>query len=184
MKEKITAQMISDTETDPNEFLIFHKEIMSDMGRIRNIIKSSLNEIEPGVFITRCEQILFYIPTIPRTLQKSGRKEQKERIDKYKAYLREEFEKNKKILEIIKDKKILLYLISYLDKNHYKKYDVDNLPRHFCNVLKEFIGDDSNIQILISEKKEVDTKDIQSNLCEQFLVFIAHESFKEYLFTK
>lgn len=184
MKEKITAQMISGTETDANDVFIYHKEIDTDTKRIQNIIKTSLNEIEPGVFITRCEHVLFYIPTIPRTLQKSGRKKQKERIDKYKAYLRKEFEKNKKILEIIKDKKILLYLISYLDKNHYKKYDVDNLPRHFCNVLKEFIGDDRNIQILISEKKEVDTKNIQSNLCEQFLVFIAHESFKEYLFVK
>lgn len=184
MNNRITREMLSNNEKDANIFLICHKEIMSDMKRLQNIINSSLNEVEPGVFITRCEHILFPIPTIPRTLQKRSNKRQKERIERYKTYLRKEFEKHKEALEIVRGKKILLYIIAYLSKKRHKDLDVDNIPKHFCNVLKEFIGDDKLIQLLILEKREVDTKNIESELCEEFLIFITHESFKEYLFAK
>ena len=181
---RITRKMLSDTETDANEFLIYHKELVTDYTRFDNIIKSSLNEVKPGVFITRCEHLLFPIPTIPRTLQKRSNKQSKERIEKYKSYLRKEFEKKKKILNIVKDKEILLYIVAYLSKKRHTGLDVDNLPKHFCDVLKEFIGDDKLIQLLIVEKHEVDTKNIEEELCEEFLIFIAHDSFKGYLFVK
>ncbi len=73
-------------------------------------------------------------------------------------------------------------MISYLSKKRMKDHDVDNFPKHFCDILKEFTGDDSLIQLIISEKRELDIKDIQSNLCEEFLIFITHESFRKYLF--
>jgi Holliday junction resolvase RusA-like endonuclease len=183
MNNKITREMLSDDEKDANKFLICHKEIITDMERLQKIIKSSLNKVKPGVFITRCEHILLPIPTIPRTLQKRSGKQQKERIEKYKSYLRKEFEERKEGLKLVKDKKILLYIIAYLSNQRHKDLDVDNIPKHFCDVLKEFIGDDKLIQLLILEKREVDTKNIESELCEEFLIFIAHESFKEYLFT-
>ena len=78
----------------------------------------------------------------------------------------------------------MLYIVAYLSKKRHMGMDVDNLPKHFCDVLKEFIGDDNLIQLLIVEKCEVNTKDIDGELCEEFLIFIAHESFKKYLFSK
>jgi Holliday junction resolvase RusA-like endonuclease len=184
MDNRITREMLNSDEKDANKFLIYHEEIISDLEKLRDIINSSLNEVEPGVFITRCEHILFPLPTIPRTLQKRSKKQQKERIEKYKTYLRKEFEKRKRDLELVKDKKILLYIIAYLSKKRHKDLDVDNIPKHFCDVLKEFVGDDKLIQLLILEKREVDTKNIESELCEEFLIFVAHESFKKYLFAK
>ena len=184
MKNKITRRMLNDKVTDANKFLISHKEIITDIERFENIIKSSLNEVKPRVFITRCEHLLFPILTIPRTLQKRSNKQSKERIEKYKSYLRNEFENKKEILNIVKDKEILLYIVAYLRKKRHTGLDVDNLPKHFCDVLKEFIGDDKLIQLLIVEKREVDTKNIEEELCEEFLIFIAHESFKKYLFSK
>ena len=135
MNNKITRKMLSDTVTDANEFLICHKEIISDMERLQKIIQSSLNEVKPGVFITRCEHLLFPIPTIPRTLQKRSKRHQKERIEKYRAYLRKEFNRRKDALDIVKDKKILLYIIAYLSEKRVEGLDVDNIPKHFCDFI-------------------------------------------------
>ena len=73
-----------------------------------------------------------------------------------------------------------LYIIAYLDKEHYKKYDVDNLPKHFCDALNYFVGDDSKIQTLVVEKKQIKSKKpIKSDYLEQFFVCVADKHYKK-----
>ena len=77
---------------------------------------------------------------------------------------------------------MILYFIAYLHQKNYERMDVGNIPYHFCNTLEKFMGDDKNIQILIAEKKEVAYKDIEPGICEEFLIFLTHASYKKYLF--
>lgn len=157
-------------EKDRNKISILHDELVADLERFSKIFPDNKDALP------------FFIPTIPRTLQRHGGK-QKERIERYKAYLEEQFEALEENLVKFKDsKEILLYIIAYLDKNHYKKYDVDNIPKHFCDSLKKFIGDDSKIQTLIIEKKQIKSKKpIKSDYLEQFFVFISKTNCKRCL---
>ena len=66
----------------------------------------------------------------------------------------------------------------------WKNYDVDNIPKHFCDVLKEFTSDDERgdrfIETLIVEKRLLDNLKIPTSFCEEFLVFIADAKYKEH----
>lgn len=159
----------------------FHKELAYDFKRLWKNLKSSSDINDDGNYIGKCSIVLFNVPISPKTLQrKSG---QKELVKKYKECLRREFEKSKDELGRLRNKEVLLYLIAYLDKKHYESYDVDNIPKRFCDVLKEFIGDDRYIQILISEKKMVEVpKSANSDQYEQFLVLVTEAMYKDYLF--
>lgn len=168
----------------PDDVMIFHKEIAKDTGRFIDILKSSSGVDDKGFPISKSDIALFQISTKPRTLQRRGR--QPEAIKKYKQSLRTELEKHKDALSIFKNKWILVYLIAYLDKQNYENYDVDNIPKHFCDILKEFTSDemrgDRFIETLIVEKRGVDIPNIEKSLCEEFLVFVTGADFKKYLF--
>ena len=173
---------------DPDEEVILHSEIQADISRIFKNMMSSASVNEKGYPIAVCEQIMFQIPTRPKTLQK--RSGNKDAINRYKTQIRKSLVDNKKALDLIKDKGMLLYIIAYLTEENYINYDVDNIPKHFCDVLKEFTStdkkSDNNIKTLIVEKRLINEKPLEAESieeCEEFLVFITHEMFRKYLFS-
>jgi len=160
-------------EDDRNKISILHDELVADIERFNKKFPVKSND-----------EFHFFISTIPRTLQRRGGKracKQNEKIAKYKSYLREQFEPMKENLMKFKEiEELLLYIIAYLDKKHYREYDADNLPKHFCDALKYFVGDDSKIQTLIVEKKQIKSKkSIKSDYLEQFFVCVADKQYKK-----
>ena len=160
---------------------------MADERRIYDNIISTANINDKGFYISRCENIMFELPTRPKTLQRKGN--QTKGIHRYRELLRKELEKHRRSLDIIKDKEMLLYIIAYLIPKNFIKYDVDNISPHFLDVLKEFTSTDkvgdNLVKILSVEKSEVTSNPKEAQKpeeCEEFLVFIAHESYKQFLF--
>jgi len=173
---------------DPNEVVILHKEIQEDIRRLYHNMMKNAHVDEERTPRAPCEQILFQLSTRPKTLQRRSRQTQP--IQRYRANLREKLEEHKKSLDIIKDKEMLLYIIAYLTEKNFNNYDVDNIPKHFCDVLKEFTSSDGQgdnmIRTLIVQKKLVEHKPPEAeNLeqCEEFLVFITHDLYKKFLFS-
>lgn len=172
---------------DPNDVVILHKEIQEDMRRLINNLKKNAYVDEKGYLRAPCEQILFQLSTRPKTLQRKGG--QSEAIKRYRTNLEKKLKEHKKSLDLIKDKEMLLYIIAYLNRRNFKKYDVDNIPKHFCDVLKEFTSTDkqgdNKIRTLIVQKKLVEQKPPEAESieqCEEFLVFISHDLYKKFLF--
>ena len=166
----------------PDKVLIFHQEIFKDWNKITENLKSTSNIDERGFIISNTDFTLFPISTKPKTLQKKGN--QAEAKENYKERIRKELKKHRDSLSKHKNKWIMLYLIAYLNKEKYENYDVDNIPKHFCDVLKEFTSDDERgdrfIETLIVEKRLLDNLKIPTSFCEEFLVFIADAKYKEH----
>jgi hypothetical protein len=142
---------------------------------------------EKGFPRAPCEQVMFQIPTRPKTLQRKSK--QSESIQKYRNHLRKQLQQNKDALDLLIDKEMLLYIIAYLNEKNYYSYDVDNIPWHFCDVLKEFTSSDkkgdNKIISLIVEKRMIKNKPPEAftiDECEEFLVFITHEMYKKFIF--
>jgi Holliday junction resolvase RusA-like endonuclease len=172
---------------DPDDVVILHNEILEDMRKLINNMMKNAYIDQKGTPRAPCEQILFQLSTRPKTLQRKGR--QSRNIEKYRANLRKKLEEHKETLDLIKDKEMLLFIIAYLTEKNFNNYDVDNIPKHFCDVLKEFTSSngqgDNMIRTLIVQKKIVKQKPpeaISLEQCEEFLVFITHDSYKKFLF--
>jgi len=109
---------------------------------------------------------------------KSSKKSKKE----YSSHLKEHIVKKGWGKEFAKfhNKRVLIYIIIYLRESRYKNgNDVDNFAKSILDSLKEYIGDDSQVDILIIEKKLLsgyDEKDL--DFLEQAIVAVTNPEAK------
>ena len=121
-------------------------EIIKDMEKIAiNLCKQN----EKGQYVGKYSN--FYMINLPANPKSSKSSKQE-----YSSYIKEFIVKkgdDKKIAEF-RGKRVLVYICVYLRKSRYEKgNDVDNFAKNVLDSLKEYLGDDSQVDNLIIEKK-------------------------------
>ncbi len=121
-------------------------EILEDMNKIgislcKTNEKGELVGKYPDAFITN-------LPANP----KASRRSRKEYLSYLKEYIKKEG--HDKDIKKFYGKKVLIYIAVYLRRSRYEEgNDIDNFEKPILDALKEYIGDDSQVDTLIGEKK-------------------------------
>lgn len=151
-------------------------EIIADMQKFA-IGLSNVND--KGQYIGKYELIMTNLPANPKS-SKSSKSE-------YTAFIKEHLKKkgtDKEIAIKFNNKKVLVYIAVYLRKSRCDKgNDVDNFAKNILDSIKEYLGDDSQVDALIVEKKPlVGYPEEDLDFIEQAVVAITNPEAKSDIF--
>lgn len=92
---------------------------------------------------------------------------------KYQKYLIEELKKSSDKLEKFRDKEVFLYIAVYLRPEKFDTYDLDNFLKAIIDSLNAFIGDDSRVVSILTDKiKLMDYPKEDLDFLEQVIIVI------------
>lgn len=91
----------------------------------------------------------------------------------YKDNLIERFEKSREKLEKFRDKEVFVYIAIFLRPKRYDSHDLDNFLKAIIDSLNEFIGDDSKVVSILTDKiKLIDYPKEDFDFLEQAFIVI------------
>lgn len=156
---------------DRNRDALLHEQVAQDTKKILD--KLSYTDEDGNLKAKYLTEIMTVSPK-PKTQQSKS-------ASKYKQFIKEQMKKRKMNLAKFKDKKLLVYICVYLRKERYEQADADNFAKPIIDGMKEFFGDDNQIQTIITKKKMLDEKYDKEDLdfLEGSLVMITDISAEE-----
>jgi len=178
----VTSEKYSDNwhreRFDRKKDAILPPDIIADMQIIgKNLCKVN----EKGQYIGKYSNLfLVNLPANPKSSKQSKQE--------YSSFVREIVKKKKwdKTIAKFYDKRVLIYICVYLRKSRCDKgNDVDNFAKTILDSIKEYLGDDSQVDTLIVEKKAlIGYHEEDLDFLEQVIIAITDPEAKVDIFKK